>query len=487
MTSLYRSASLALLTDLYEVTMAYGYWKSKMAETEAIFYLFFRKSPFKGGLAIAAGLEAIVDYIKSYRFETSDLDYLATLKNPSGTELFEDGFLKYLEKMRFTCDIDIVPEGEVVFPYEPLLRIQGPIIQCQLLEPAFLDLINFPTLIATKASRIVRAARGDPVLEFGLRRAQGIDGAITASRSAFVGGCTSTSNVLAGKLFGIPVSGTHAHSWVMAFDAEIDAFYAYAQAMSDNVVLLVDTYDTIAGTKRAIEVGRWLKNMGKKLLGIRLDSGDLETLSKAARKLLDEAGFSDTKIYASNELDEVNIDSLKEKQAPISVWGVGTHLVTGGTQAALDGVYKLSAVKNKGEGWKSRLKLSEKLSKVSDPGNLQVKRFYQAGVCIGDAIYEQTMEPSAWEIIDIVDSKLSKKMPANAEKRDLLVPVFRRGQQVYKLPALKEIQDYARNELSQFPEAIQLLAPKERYFVGHEKALFNLKTQLMQQASKECE
>jgi nicotinate phosphoribosyltransferase len=321
--------SSALLTDLYQLTMAAGYWKSGTLDRDAVFHLYFRSNPFGSGFAIAGGLAPAIDYLRDFRFTDDDLSYLA------GTGFFEREFLEYLRTLRLTCDIDAIPEGSVVFANEPLVRVRGSLLQAQLVETALLNALNFSTLIATKAARIVHAARGRNVLEFGLRRAQGSDGALTASRAAYLGGCTGTSNVLAGKRFGIPVAGTHAHSWVMAFDDEATAFAAYADAMPNNVLLLVDTYDTLDGVRHAIE----LAARGYKLLGIRLDSGDLAWLSIEARRMLDEAGLRDARIVASNDLDEELIASLVDEQdAKIDVFGVGTKLVTAYSQPALGGV-----------------------------------------------------------------------------------------------------------------------------------------------------
>src|SRR5213593_1299903 len=303
----------ALLTDLYQLTMAYGYWKSGRAEREAVFHLFFRHSPFQCGFTLTAGLAPTIEFLQAFQFTENDLAFLGTLRGNDDEKLFDRGFLDYLGTLRFSCDVDAIPEGTVVFPQEPLLRIQGPILQCQLFETALLNLINFQSLIATKAARVCLAARGEPVLEFGLRRAQGVDGALTASRSAYIGGCAATSNVLAGKLYGIPVRGTHAHSWVMSFDDEREAFRAYAEAMPNNCVFLVDTYDSLEGVRRAIEVGRTLRQRGHEIAGIRLDSGDLAYLSIEARRMLDAAGFEKATIVASNDLDEHIITSLKQQ------------------------------------------------------------------------------------------------------------------------------------------------------------------------------
>ncbi|HEX2751089.1 MAG TPA: nicotinate phosphoribosyltransferase, partial [Verrucomicrobiales bacterium] len=352
-----------LLTDLYQLTMSAAYWKSGKSEQEAVFHLFFRRLPFKGGYAIAAGLEDAVQYLKNFRFSPEDIGYLGTLTGNDGAALFEAGFLEYLAELRMTCDVDAVPEGSLVFAHEPLMRIRGPIVQAQLFETALLNILNFQTLVATKAARVCLAAKGEPVIEFGLRRAQGPDGAVMASRAAFLGGCTATSNVLAGQRLGIPVKGTHAHSWVMSFDSELESFLAYAKAMPNNCTLLVDTYDTLDGVRHAIETGKKLREQGNDLAGIRLDSGDLATLSIEARALLDAAGFQNTSIVASNDLDEQLIESLKQQGATINVWGVGTKLVTSYDQPALGGVYKLGAIRREDGGWDYKVKLSEQVVK----------------------------------------------------------------------------------------------------------------------------
>src|SRR6267154_3372436 len=302
----------ALLTDLYQLTMAYGYWKTGKADQEAVFHLLFRKQPFQGGFTLCCGLADSIQYLRGFKFEKSDLEYLGQLKGNDGKRLFEPGFLKYLGSLKLRLDVDAIPEGTVVFPQEPLLRIRGSILQGQLVETALLNLLNFQSLIATKAARVCLAAKGDPVVEFGLRRAQGIDGALTASRAAYIGGCRGTSNVLAGKVFGIPVKGTHAHSWVMSFDDELESFEAYARAMPNNCVFLVDTYNTLEGVRHAAVAGQKLKAAGHRMIGIRLDSGDLAYLSIEARKILDEAGLEDASILASNDLDEHIIASLKD-------------------------------------------------------------------------------------------------------------------------------------------------------------------------------
>jgi nicotinate phosphoribosyltransferase len=366
--------SPALLTDLYQLTMAYGYWKEGMRDKEAVFHLTFRQQPFGSGYTIACGLEDAIEYIQNFRFFPDDLQYLETLKDGEDKPLFERAFLDYLAELDIVCDVDALPEGTVVFPHEPLLRINGPLLQCQLVETTLLNIINFQTLIATKSARICLAAQGAPVLEFGLRRAHGPDGGLAASRAAYIGGCAATSNVLAGKVFGIPVKGTHAHSWVMTFSSEVAAFTAFAKAMPANSIFLVDTFDTQQGIRHAIEVAKELRKHSHQFSGIRLDSGDLALLSITARRMLDEAGFPEAKIVASNDLDEHIISSLREQGARIDIWGVGTKLVTAFDQPALGGVFKLGAVRDPGGQWEYKIKLSEQAVKVSNPGVLQVHR-----------------------------------------------------------------------------------------------------------------
>lgn len=472
--------SLSLMTDHYQLTMSNGYWKAGLADREAVFHLFFRTLPFKGGFTIAAGLESIVSYLENFSFDTSDLDYLATLNTPSGERLFSDDFLQYLANLKFTCDIDAVPEGTAVFPYEPLVRIKGPLLQCQILETPLLNLFNYPTLIATKASRMRLAAKDDSILEFGLRRAQGIDGALTGSRAAYIGGCDSTSNVLAGKVFGIPVQGTHSHSWVMVFDEERESFEAYAKTMPDNCIFLVDTYNTLEGVKKAIDVGLWLRENGHELLGIRLDSGDLAYLSIESRKLLDEAGFPNAKIVASNELDETLIKDLKRQGATIAVWGVGTNLITAKDQPSLDGVYKLSAIRSETGEWKYKLKLSEQMKKVSNPGILQVRRYRTSRENIADAIYDIHSDLSeGCSIVHPFDPTHEKTIHKDLDFIDLLVPIFREGKRVYDLPSLSSIRERTQQELSYFPDGVKRFINPHAYPVGMEKSLYELKIKLI--------
>jgi len=442
--------SVALLTDLYELTMAYGYWRSGKSDDEAVFHLFFRENPFDGGYTVAAGLETAIGYLDALRFADDDLDYLRSL------QLFDDDFLAVLRDFRFTCDVDAIPEGTVVFPNEPLVRVRGPIVQAQLVESALLNVVNFQSLIATKASRVTEAARGDVVLDFGLRRAQGMDGALSASRAAYIGGCHATSNVLAGARYGIPVRGTHAHSWVMSFPTEREAFETWSRVMPKNSVLLVDTYDTLDGVRHAIETGKTLQ-------GIRLDSGDLLALSIAARRMLDEAGLEKVTIAASNELDEHIIADLKQKGARIDVWGVGTRLITAYDQPALGGVYKLTAIKPRGGAWEHKIKLSEQALKISNPGILQVRRF--------DA-YDLIWDELQWS---------GGLQPAGSGD-DLLVPIYRAGKRVYDPPPLAEVRRRREEQLARFDAGIKRFDHPDLYPVELEPRLADLKARLVASA-----
>ncbi|WP_425615942.1 nicotinate phosphoribosyltransferase [Anatilimnocola sp. NA78] len=472
--------SLALLTDLYQLTMSYGYWKLRRHEQRAVFHLFFRSLPFDGGYAIAAGLQPALDFIQNLRFEASDLEYLATLRGNDDAPLFEPAFLAYLGQLRFSCDIDALPEGTLAFGHEPLLRVSGPILQCQLLETALLTIVNFQTLIATKAARVVQAAGDLPVIEFGLRRAQGIDGGLSASRAAYIGGCTGTSNVLAGKMFGIPVRGTHAHSWVMSFDSELESFEQYAAALPNNCVFLVDTYNTLEGVKKAIHVGLKLRERGHELVGIRLDSGDLAYLSIEARKLLDAAGFPQAAILASNDLDEHIIESLRQQGAQISVWGVGTKMITAYDQPALGGVYKLGALQCEDGTWLPKLKVSEQMAKASIPGILQVRRFQTAGHFAGDMLFnELAAEAPGRTIVDLTDPHRHKHLPADCSTEDLLVPVLRGGQPVGQPDSLTTIRERAKQQIAKLhPTSRRLLNP-HIYPVGLSAPLADERTSLL--------
>lgn len=468
-----KQSSLALFTDLYELTMAYGYWKQKIASKEAVFHLFFRKFPFSGGYAIAAGLETVIEILHNFHFDDSDISYLRSIF-PN----FDDAFFQFLGTLRFSCDVDAVKEGTVVFPSQPLIRVKGPLLQAQLLESVLLNILNFQTLVATKASRVVQAAQNDPVVEFGMRRAQGFDGAMSASRAAFIGGCQSTSNVLAGKMFGIPVRGTMAHSWVMAFPSEIESFVAYGEVYPQNVFLLIDTYDTVRGAQRATMAAAKLK---KSLQGVRLDSGDLYFLSRQVRKILDDASFPHAKIMASNELDEKIIQDLKFKRAPIDLWGVGTNLVTGRPESAIDGVYKISAIKE-GNHWRDLIKISEDRMKASPPGILQIRRFSKNSENAMDMIYDENFPPKENIIINLLSDQTKSAEGCSSE--DLLVPIFRSGKCVYEKPSLMAIQKNTFENLSCFPKTIRDFENPYRYFYGLEKGLDERKKELIREMEK---
>ncbi len=473
--------SLALLTDLYQLTMACGYWKSGVADREAVFHLTFRKPPFGGGYAIAAGIGPALAYLDRLRFTADDLAYLKTLRDGEGAPLFPPGFLEYLGELRFACTVDAVPEGAVVFPHEPILRVRGPIAHAQLVETPLLTLINYQTLVATKAARVCQAARGAPVLEFGLRRAQGIDGGIGAARAAYIGGVAGTSNVLAGKLMGIPVRGTHAHSWVMFHDSELESFREYAKAMPGNCTFLVDTYDTLQGVRHAIEVGRELRAKGHALAGIRLDSGDLAHLSIEARRMLDEAGFPEAKIVASNDLDETLIGNIQDQGARIDSWGVGTKLVTCFDQPALGGVYKLGASRGADGKWRDAIKLSEQPIKISNPGQLQVRRLRRAGALVGDVIYDSERGLAGPALHDIEHPGLPPATPEFDSSFDLLTTAIDRGKLV-AMPELEMARARAAADLAALSQRTRRFLNPQPYPVGLDRHVHERKLELIAKA-----
>ena len=447
--------SLALLTDLYQLTMAAGYRREGLEDREAVFCQYFRKAPFGGAFAIAAGLGTALEWLAELRFREDDLEYLASLEGAGGAPLFDTAFLDYLGELRFSCDVDAVAEGSVVFAHEPLLRVRGPLLQCQIVETALLNIVNFQTLVATKAARVCLAAGDEPVLEFGLRRAQGIDGGLSASRAAYVGGCAATSNVLAGKLHGIPVRGTHGHSWVLAFGDERDAFEAFARAMPHNCVLLVDTFDTPEGVRNAIEVGVSMREDGARLAGIRLDSGDLAGLSVEARALLDEAGLHDTAIVASNDLDEDSIAALKQRGAKVGIWGVGTSIASSGGQSALGGVYKLTQLRDASGEWQARAKRSEDPDKSTLPGMLQVRRYMVGGRLGADLIYDESDPPQAsWRGVTLESGDAERRRTFEGTHRDLLQTVLAGGQIVASPEALDAARQRCRSELAMLPDEL---------------------------------
>ncbi|MDR2587107.1 MAG: nicotinate phosphoribosyltransferase [Coriobacteriales bacterium] len=472
----------ALLTDLYQLTMAQGYWKGGLSQTEACFYLHFRENPFEGGYTIACGFAQVAERAEGFRFTEADRAYLATLKTPQDTPLFEQEFLNTLADFRLTLNIDAVAEGTAVFPHEPIARVTGPILHCQLFETILLNLVNYQTLIATKAARVCEVAKG-PVAEFGLRRAQGPAGGLLGSRAAVVGGCSSTSNVEAGRLFGVPVSGTHAHSWVMAHSSELEAFRAFAEVFPHNSILLVDTYNTLEGVRNAIIVAKEMEQRGQRLAGIRIDSGDLAWLSIRAREMLDAQGLGYVRIVASNDLDEYTIQSLHEQGARIDSWGVGTRLITAWGQPALTGVYKLCATRQAGEQrWTPQLKVSEQTSKSTLPGLLAVRRYAdEQGILVGDMVYDEQSQPTDDLIIDPYDDLRRKNLTGFAH-RELLEPLVRDGKAVGGRLSTLEAQENARANLASLHPTIKRFLNPHSYPVGLERTLRHQRDEIIRQA-----
>ncbi len=472
----------AALTDLYQITMAQGYFEHDMGSTEACFHMYFRSYPFKGGYAVACGMDQLAELVETYRFSERDIDYLASLDAPGGGKLFKADFLEHLSEFRLSVDIDAVSEGTIVFPNEPLVRVTGPIFECQLIETPLLNCVNFETLIASKAARVCQAA-GTPVAEFGLRRAQGAAGGVWASRAAVVGGCASTSNVLAGRMFNIPVSGTHAHSWVMSFDSELEAFRAYAASFPNNCVLLVDTYDIEQGIRNAITVGLEMRERGEKLMGIRIDSGDLTWLAKMARRMLDEAGLTDCGIVLSNDLDEYTIRSIRQEGVDVMSWGVGTKLACAYDQPTLGGVYKLSCTRPEGsESWIDHIKISESVQKLTTPGVLDVRRYYaEDGRIAGDMVFDvnAVMDPTE-TIVDPYDSLRRKKL-LGKRYETLLKPLARAGKNVLPDDLRDAMKARARvaEGLETLDETQKRLLNPHTYPVGLEKGLFERRSALV--------
>lgn len=474
----------ALLTDLYQLTMAQGYWEVGKIDEQACFHMYFRENPFKGGFSIACGTAQLAEIVEGFNFSPDGIEYLASLQAPAGGPLFKKEFLDYLSDFKLNVDIDAVLEGSVVFPNEPLVRVCGPIMDCQMLETSLLNCINFETLIATKAARVCLAAQ-TPVAEFGLRRAQGAGGGLWASRAAIVGGCASTSNVLAGKMFDLPISGTHAHSWVMAFESELEAFRAYARVMPNNCVLLIDTYDVHRGLENAITVGLEMKQKGAHLAGIRIDSGDLAWLARMARSRLDEVGLTDTGIVLSNDLDEYTIQSIRDQGAQVASWGVGTKLATAYDQPTLGGVYKLSATKAaKSDVWRDCLKISEQSNKLTTPGVLDVRRYYSDdGRIAGDMVFDVNASLCEYEtIIDPSDS-LRRKQLTGKRFETLLHPLARAGRVVLEDEQrdAKAAQGRARVNLATLDTSQKRMLNPHTYPVGLEYGLFERRRDLVAQ------
>ncbi len=470
--------NLTLLTDLYQLTMMNGYLNHGKTDEIAIFDVFFRQNNMIT-YSLACGLEQVVDYILNLRFTEEEIEYL------KGLNIFSQNFLDYLRSFKFTGDIYAVPEGTVVFPGEPIITVKAPIIEAQLIETAILNMVNFQTLIATKAAKVCSAAKGDVVMEFGLRRAQAPDAGIYGARAAVIGGCNSTSNVLAGKMFDIPVAGTHAHSWVMNFKDEYTAFMEYAKTYPDNALLLVDTYDTLnQGVPNAIKVFDYLSKNGHKPKGIRLDSGDLAYLSKKARKMLDDAGYPDTIICASGDLDEYSISSLKSQGAKINSWGVGTKLITSADMPALGGVYKLAAVIDKDGNETPKIKLSENVVKITNPGFKNIYRVYDkaTGKAEADCIFlrsEQEIDQTKPLVLTHQTDRWKKITFENYEVRKLQVDVIKNGKLVYELPSLKQIKEYTCQELESFWDEYKRLDKPHLYKVDLSDNLYELKSSML--------
>lgn len=479
--------NLTLLTDLYELTMMQGYFKHKDKNETVIFDAFYRTNPCNGGYAIAAGLEQLIKYIKELHFSKQDIDYLSSLG------IFEEDFLEYLAGFKFSGDIYAIPEGTVIFPREPLVKVIAPIMEAQLIETAILNIINHQSLIATKAARVCYAAKGDGIMEFGLRRAQGPDAGIYGARAAMIAGCVGTSNVLCGQLFDVPVKGTHAHSWIMSFPDEYTAFKTYAEMYPSACILLVDTYDTLgSGVPNAIKVFTEMREAGIKpgYYGIRLDSGDLAYLSKKARKMLDEAGFTDAVISASNDLDEYVIESLKAQGAAITSWGVGTNLITAKDNPAFGGVYKLAAIMGEDGEFIPKIKLSENSEKVTNPGNKTVYRVYEkeTGKIKADLIClvgESFSEDKPLLLFDPLEPwKKTKLAPGTYTLRELLVPIFKNGECCYESPKAMDIRSYCLKEQDTLWEETKRFVNPHQIYVDLSKKLYDTKIELLDRMSE---
>ena len=479
------SQNLTLLTDLYELTMMQGYFESQENET-VVFDVFFRANPCKSGYSIAAGLDQVISYIKNLNFSYEDVDYLRKLN------MFSEDFLHYLSGFHFSGNIYAIPEGTVVFPREPLLKVIAPIMEAQLVETAILNIINHQSLIATKTARIVYAAQGDGIMEFGLRRAQGPDAGLYGARAAMIGGCVGTSNVLAGQVFNVPVKGTHAHSWIMSFKDEYTAFKTYADLYPDSCFLLVDTYDTLkSGVPNAIRVFTEMRESGIALknYGIRLDSGDLAYLSKKARAMLVAAGFEDAVISASNDLDEYLIHDLKMQKAAITSWGVGTNLITSKDCPSFGGVYKLAAIQNKDGEFVPKIKLSENTEKITNPGNKTIFRIYdkESGkikadlICFADEVYDPSQDLLLFDPIETWKKTLLKG--GTYTMREIMVPVFVHGECVYESPSVMEIAAYCKQEKETLWDETKRLFNPHRVHVDLSDSLYQVKKQLLDQMS----
>ena len=477
---------LTLLTDLYELTMMQGYF-FEGNEDKVVFDVFYRKNPSGSAYAITCGLDQVIDYIKNLSFSYEDIDYLR------GLGIFKEDFLSYLAGFHFSGDIYAIPEGSVVFPKEPLVKVIAPIMEAQLVETAILNIINHQSLIATKAARVCYAAKGDGIMEFGLRRAQGPDAGIYGARAAVIAGCVGTSNVLTGQMFGVPVKGTHAHSWIMSFPDEYTAFKTYADLYPDACILLVDTYDTLrSGVPNAIRVFKEMREKGIDLkgYGIRLDSGDLAYLTKKARKMLDDAGFEDAIISASSDLDEYLIDSLKTQGAAITSWGVGTNLITSKDNPAFGGVYKLAAVMGDDGTFIPKIKLSENSEKITNPGNKTVYRVYDADgmikadlIALADETYDESQPLLLFDPVETWKKTLME--PGEYSMREIMVKVFDKGECVYDSPNVMDIQKYCKQEQATLWDESKRLINPQVVHVDLSQKLYDLKQELLHNYGRE--
>lgn len=471
--------NLSLLCDYYELTMSNGYFKKGMADRIAYFDVFFRTVPDGGGFAVAAGLEQVVDYINNLHFSDDDIDYLRS------KGIFDEAFLEYLSDFHFSGDIYAVPEGTPVFPGEPILTVKAPVIEAQLIETYLLLAINHQSLVATKANRIVRAANGRAVLEFGSRRAQGADGAVIGARAAYIGGCKGTACTLTDKLYGVPASGTMAHSWVQMFDTEYEAFKTYCELYPQNATLLVDTYNTLkSGVPNAIRAFKEvLLPKGITNFGIRLDSGDISYLSKKARKMLDEAGLEQCKIVASNSLDEHLICDLMIQGAKIDVFGVGERLITSSSTPVFGGVYKLVAVENEDGEIIPKIKVSENVSKITNPHFKKVYRYYdnESKKAIADelCVYDETVNENEPRTIFDPNAVWKAKTLTDFTARELLVPIFKEGKCVYDLPKLDEIQSYCKEQIDLLWDEVKRFENPHTYYVDLSGKLWKIKQKLL--------
>ena len=471
--------NMSMLTDFYELTMANGYLDNGCGDTIVYFDAFFRNVPEGGGYAVMAGIEQVIDYLSNLHFSERDLDFLKTNYH------FGDKFIEYLRNFEFTCDVWAIPEGTVVFPREPLVKVRGPIIQAQLLETALLCTINHQTLIATKTARIVRAAEGRPVMEFGARRAQGFDASVLGARAAYIAGAAGTSCTICGQQFNIPLSGTMAHSWVMLFDSEFEAFKAYSMTYPDGALLLVDTYDVLrSGIPNAIRCAKEvLEPMGKRLKGIRIDSGDLTYMTQQARKMLDEAGLTDCKITVSNALDEYLIRDLINQGACIDSFGVGERLITSKAEPVFGGVYKIAAVEDKDGNIIPKMKISDSIGKVTNPCNKEIIRFYDkaTGKALADVLMVAGEEIPSGEPYEIFDPNVTwkSKVLENYTTRKLLVPIFEHGKLVYEKPTIAEIRAYCTKELDSLWDSVKRFENPHDYYVDLSPKLWKIKDDIL--------